>query len=85
MEYLPEKATNKHIAQLVEGLAQIHSLDVCHRDLAPTNVRLDVQGNLKYYDFGISKMMLDTKQHTKNCVTRSYRPPEIFFGDRGYT
>ena len=23
--------------------------------------------------------------HTKNCVTRCYRPPEIFFGDREYT
>ena len=23
--------------------------------------------------------------HTKNCVTRCYRPPEIFFGDRNYT
>ena len=23
--------------------------------------------------------------HTKNCVTRCYRSPEIFFGDREYT
>ncbi len=22
--------------------------------------------------------------HTKNCVTRCYRPPEIFYGDREY-
>lgn len=39
---------------------------------------------MKIFDFGISKYM--TKgPNTKNCVTRCYRPPEIFFGDRNYT
>lgn len=41
----------------MHGLRQIHDLDVCHRDLSPGNVRLDSSGTLKYFDFGISKMM----------------------------
>ena len=86
MEYLPDKVTKTATLQLVEGLAEIHDLDVCHRDLAPTNVRIDINGNLKYFDFGISKIMVGKiGLHTKNCVTRCYRPPEIFYGDRNYT
>jgi serine/threonine protein kinase len=57
MEYLPEKVTEANIEQLVHGLKQIHDFNVCHRDLAPGNVRIDSSGTLKYYDFGISKVM----------------------------
>ncbi len=39
---------------------------------------------VKIFDFGISKQ-LQQGPHTKNCVTRCYRPPEIFFGDRFYS
>ena len=67
------------------GLSEIHSKNVCHRDIKPSNVRISAEGELKFLDFGISKVMLPNFQNTKNCVTRCYRPPEIFFGDRTYT
>ena len=58
MEYLPGKVSKNDFKQLAEGLREIHSQQVCHRDLAPTNMKLDSEGCLKYYDFGISKIML---------------------------
>jgi mitogen-activated protein kinase 15 len=62
----------------------MHEAGVCHRDVTPNNVRLSAEGIPKFFDFGISKIMVGV-HHTKNCVTRCYRPPEIFFGDTNYT
>ena len=89
MEYLSMESNQAHISQFLAGLQEIHDSEVCHRDIKPSNVRIDTGGQLKFIDFGISKVMEkqnnSTQQHTKNCVTRCYRPPEIFFGDRTYT
>ena len=73
------------LAQLLEGVVQMHAKGVFHRDIKTDNL-LMVDGVLKFVDFGISKLSMDeTKMnHTKNVVTRCYRPPEIFFGDRNY-
>lgn len=90
----------RHQKALLSGLNQLHLNGVCHRDLKPNNVRLNLNGELRIFDFGISKFMsfdntcdggsstVELKnrlQLTKNCVSRCYRPPEIFFGDRQYS
>ena len=85
LEYLDADVTPDHIPQLVAGLAQIHSKGILYRDLNLNNVKLDAQGTVKFFDFGISKKFREGIANTKNCVTRCYRPPEIFFGDQKYT
>jgi len=59
-----------------------------HRDVKPDNMLFNKDKKvIKFVDFGISKFYdkNDTeKQHTKNVVTRCYRAPEVFFGDRKY-
>ena len=62
----------------------MHAANVCHRDIKPSNIRLNQEGIVRFIDFGISKL-LTKGPNTKNCDTRCYRPPEIFFGDREYT
>lgn len=57
MEYLPGTVVKDHSRQLIEGLREIHAADICHRDLAPTNIRLNEEGTVKYFDFGIGKLM----------------------------
>jgi len=59
----------------------MHSAGVYHRDVKTDNLRL-AMGTVKFVDFGIGKIFkgADKHQHTKNVVTRCYRPPEIFFG-----
>ena len=73
--------------QILTGLAEMHEVGVWHRDVKVDNILLDSEGTVKFIDFNISKLleehMLETR-HTKNVVTRNYRPPEIFFGDVFY-
>lgn len=57
MEYLPASVGKEHTRQLIEGLREIHEAGVCHRDLAPTNIRLNGEGLVRYFDFGISKLL----------------------------
>jgi serine/threonine protein kinase len=63
----------------------MHSENIWHRDIKPENLLIS-ESTLKFIDFGISKRFIgdDKHFHTKNVVTRCYRPPEIFFGDRTY-
>lgn len=59
---------------------------VAHRDIKTDNIYQSQEGAFKLIDFGISKIHNPgvQHQHTKNVVTRCYRPPEIFFGERNY-
>ena len=73
--------------QLLTGLAEMHEAGVWHRDIKVDNILFDEEGTVKLVDFNISKLIEDGQapsRHTKNVVTRNYRPPEIFFGDVNY-
>lgn len=50
-----KKVTQFYMAQMLEALIYIHSLNICHRDLKPENLMLTGSGNLKLVDFGIAK------------------------------
>ncbi|CAJ0752892.1 24377_t:CDS:2, partial [Entrophospora sp. SA101] len=40
--------------QLIMGVNYLHSMRVAHRDIKPKNLLLDVKGNLKITNFGVS-------------------------------
>ena len=71
---------------MLTGLAEIHEAGVWHRDVKVDNIMLDSNGVVKFIDFNISKVLDDSMsgRHTKNVVTRNFRPPEIFYGDVNY-
>ena len=63
----------------------MHEKNVWHRDVTPGNLLLTKDDEIKFIDFGISKLAeKEQAKHTKNVVTRNYRAPEIFFGDNKY-
>ncbi|XP_046862188.1 serine/threonine-protein kinase/endoribonuclease IRE2-like [Xenia sp. Carnegie-2017] len=54
-----QKVVPTILMQILKGLADLHSgpCPILHRDLRPTNVLRDVQGNFLIADFGISHML----------------------------
>ena len=72
------------IQQIISGLAKLHSLDIVHRDINPSNLMLKFAGvgpmdNIcKIIDFELSRKS-DLKNLTyKACGTKGFIAPEIY-------
>ncbi|PHQ60895.1 MAG: serine/threonine protein kinase [Robiginitomaculum sp.] len=66
------------IWQIASGLEDIHAAGVIHRDIKPGNARVDSEGVVKLFDFGLARQDgLDGK--TVGIVgTLAYMAPELF-------
>lgn len=53
----PKTATQylKLVWQVASGIADIHCLDVIHRDIKPNNMKIDPEGVVKIFDFGLAR------------------------------
>ncbi|XP_022844672.1 CBL-interacting serine/threonine-protein kinase 1-like [Olea europaea var. sylvestris] len=83
---LSEAEGRKFFQQLVDGVSYCHNRGVFHRDLKLENVLIDVNGNIKITDFGLSALPQhfrdDGLLHT-TCGSPNYVAPEIL-SNRGY-
>ncbi|KAI3862824.1 hypothetical protein MKW98_008664 [Papaver atlanticum] len=81
-----EDEARRYFQQLINAVDYCHSRGVYHRDLKPENLLLDVHGNLKISDFGLSAISQHVQDdgllHT-TCGTPNYVAPEVL-NDKGY-
>ncbi|KAI8983843.1 kinase-like domain-containing protein [Pilobolus umbonatus] len=75
-----------YLKQLLEGTAYLHNNRILHRDMKAANLLISNEGVLQIADFGLARGLEDENREYTNCVvTRWYRPPELFLGERRYT
>ncbi|KAJ1741936.1 hypothetical protein LPJ78_003315 [Coemansia sp. RSA 989] len=69
--------------QLCEGIAHLHSLGVCHRDIKAENLLLDARNTIKITDFGVAdvfRVAWEQRIHKSRglCGSEPYIAPEMF-------
>jgi serine/threonine-protein kinase len=77
----PRQSTENYLKtlwQIAAGIADIHAAGVIHRDIKPNNMKLDAEGIVKIFDFGLAKDAgVDAK--TKGFKgTPGFAAPELF-------
>ncbi len=69
-------------AMLADGLHYLHTtLNVVHRDIKPINVLLNLRGEAKLSDFGVSGYLIDASKCHSWVGTVTYMSPERIQGD----
>ncbi|XP_065157768.1 dual specificity mitogen-activated protein kinase kinase 4-like isoform X2 [Atheta coriaria] len=85
-KHIPEPVLGKITVATVKALNYLkEELQIIHRDVKPSNILLDKEGNIKLCDFGISGQLVDSIAKTRDAGCRPYMAPErIDPKDRGY-
>jgi len=80
------------IYQLLKALKYMHSGDLLHRDMKPSNLLLNSECLMKVADFGLARSVASLQDDkvaapvlTDYVATRWYRAPEILLGSTKYT
>ncbi|MFT7798013.1 dual specificity mitogen-activated protein kinase kinase 6-like [Arapaima gigas] len=74
---IPEDILGKITISIVKALEHLHrNLSVIHRDVKPSNVLINTQGQVKMCDFGISGYLVDSVAKTIDAGCKPYMAPE---------
>ncbi|CAO4360718.1 unnamed protein product [Caenorhabditis nigoni] len=77
---LPEKFVGRISVAVVRGLTYLKDeIKILHRDVKPSNMLVNSNGEIKLCDFGVSGMLIDSMANSF-VGTRSYMAPERLTG-----
>jgi serine/threonine protein kinase len=78
-----EEHTFSMFAQTLLGLQHCHNKNIVHRDVKPSNILVDVAGNIRLCDFGVAVAMPEDESLLEVVGTTPYMSPEMV-KRRGY-
>merc|ERR1712241_420300 len=74
---IPEEILGKIAFSVISALDYLHTrLSVIHRDVKPSNILINREGNVKMCDFGISGYLVDSVAKTIDAGCKPYMAPE---------
>jgi glycogen synthase kinase 3 beta len=83
---IPESFVRLAMYQFMRALEYLHGIGICHRDIKPHNLLVDLDaGIVKLCDFGCSKRLIEGEPNIQYICARYYRAPEVVFGWAHYT
>ena len=80
---LPESTAKSIFKKLIRSIQHIHNNNIVHRDIKLDNILLDLNGDIKLCDFGVSSVYSKGELMVQQCGTPAYIAPEILH-NKGY-
>lgn len=75
----------KIIWQIASGIAEIHEAGVIHRDIKPNNMKIDHEGILKIFDFGLARDEGPSASTLGFVGTHGFAAPELYLSNVTFT
>ena len=83
----PQTATEylKLVWQIASGITDIHCLEVIHRDIKPNNMKIDPEGVIKIFDFGLARDEGPGASTVGFVGTPGFAAPELYANHAKFT
>lgn len=80
---IPEKEACEMLAPIFSSLQAVHAQGIIHRDIAPDNIFLTKNGDVKLIDFGASRYATTSHSRSLTVVVKQGYSPEEQYRSRG--